>query len=78
MPRLAFLLLFGLAGCASADSAAKDPPRPVEMQGWRLASGREPSRAEFDAVVASCQDRTRRKGGPLDTCLQTLGLRRSP
>ena len=78
MPKLTFLMLFGLAACASADSTAGDQPRPVEMQGWRLASGHPPSRAEFDAVVASCQDRVKRSGGPLDACLQTLGLRRGP
>ena len=71
-------MLFGLAACASGDTTASDSSHPVDMQGWRMASGQAPSRAEFDAVVASCRDRTRATGGALDACLQTLGLRRGP
>jgi hypothetical protein len=71
MPRCALVLLLGLAACGSSDTAPAS--RPVSMAGWRMASGEVPTRAEFEAVVASCQDR----GGALDPCLTDLGLRRA-
>jgi hypothetical protein len=74
LKRLAFIALLGLAACsassdtsdASADTGLPDP------SGWRLASGRVPTNAEFGALVATCQDR----GGAFDPCLTTLGLKR--
>ncbi len=79
MPSIAFCLLLGLAACASseADSASGVP---VEVQGWRLASGKAPTKAEFAAVVAACENRAviRAQGMPLDACLGDLGLKRAP
>ena len=76
MPRLAVLLTIGLAACAFGDS--EEPAAPTDMQGWRFTSGKRPSRAEYTAVVAACQDGpvARTRGKPLDACLADLGLRR--
>ena len=77
MPRLAALLVLALAACALGDG---DEPAaaPTDMQGWRFTSGKRPSRAEYAAVVAACQDGAvpRIQGKPLDFCLADLGLRR--
>lgn len=45
---------------------------------WRFVSGRAPTRTEFIAVVATCEDGAIRRlhGRPLDACLADLGLRR--
>ena len=66
--------MLALAGChgsdaGSADSAAPDP------SGWRLASGKEPTKAEFAALAATCQDRA--KDGSVDSCLADLGLKKA-
>lgn len=76
MRRLALLLLFGLAACAETSQESAPP----DIQGWRLASGKTPTRAEYAAIVAACRDNAvrRSRGAPLDTCLAGLGLRRTP
>jgi hypothetical protein len=54
------------------------------MQGWRSASGKAPSRAEYAAVVAACQGGAVQRAaapsslGRLDACLADLGLKRAP
>ena len=50
------------------------------MSGWRLASGKAPSRAEYAAMVAACQDGAvqQEAAKPLDACLADLGLKRAP
>jgi hypothetical protein len=72
LKRFAILALLALGGCdggAEIGSVAEGPtPDPG---GWRLASGKTPTKAEF---AASCQDR----GGALDPCLADLGLKRAP
>ncbi|HEX3881176.1 MAG TPA: hypothetical protein VHW66_00815 [Stellaceae bacterium] len=76
MPRLALLLLLGLAACSSNDSTSENNDRSVPAEGWRTERGAVPTKAEFTAVVASCQDRA--KGGSnFDSCLTDLGLRRA-
>lgn len=76
MPRVALLLMLGLAACSLLES--DEPAAPTDVQGWRFASGKRPSRAEYAAVVAACQDGAvpRTRGQPLDACLADLGLRR--
>jgi hypothetical protein len=76
MPRVAVWLMLGLAACSFGDS--DEPAAPTDMQGWRFTSGKRPSRAEYAAVVAACQDSVvpRIQGKPLDFCLADLGLRR--
>ncbi len=78
MSRLAVcLMLFGLAGCALFDRGSETAAGSLD--GWRLASGRPPTHAEYAAVVAACQDGAVRsaQGKPLDACLAELGLRRA-
>jgi hypothetical protein len=74
---MAALLVLALAACALWDG---DEPAagPIDMQGWRFTSGKRPSRAEYAAVVAACEDGAvaRTQGKPLDLCLADLGLRR--
>jgi hypothetical protein len=74
MPRLALLLLLGLAACPSNDAAQGDSSASVPMQGWRTERGNVPTQAEFAALAATCQA----KGGALDSCLSDMGLRRNP
>ncbi len=78
MTRFAVLIVLELAGCAVADGAQQ--AGPGNLQDWRLASGKPPSRAEYAAVVAACQDGAVRdaQAKPLDACLADLGLRRAP
>ena len=68
----AFFLLLVLAGCATGDDMSP-AGSSSELRGWQTAAGRPPSKAEFAAVVAACQDRA--KSGPIEGCLADLGLR---
>jgi hypothetical protein len=71
--RLGFVALLALTACDTAEPASVDAA-PIDMTGWRLASGKVPTKAEFVALTATCRD----KGGALDPCLATLGLKRGP
>jgi hypothetical protein len=75
MSRFAVLLMLGLAGCEVSDTAQL---AAGDVTGWRLPSGKRPTRAEYAAVVAACRDGTvtRTPGRPLDACLADLGLHR--
>ncbi|MFZ2005854.1 MAG: hypothetical protein WB697_21775 [Stellaceae bacterium] len=44
------------------------------MSGWRLASGKSPTQAEFTALTATCEA----KGGITDACFAELGLKKAP
>lgn len=88
MPRLALLLMLGLmlglAACTESDTGQQAGLGSGEMQGWRFASGKPPTRAEYAAVVAACQDGAVKRAqapsslGALDSCLADLGLKRAP
>jgi hypothetical protein len=73
MRRLAPIVLLVLAGCTQTDTADTGDANAPDPAGWRFASGNAPSKAEFAALAASCQDR----GGALDSCLADLGLKRT-
>jgi hypothetical protein len=74
LKRLAVLGLLGLGACSNGgETSIADGPAP-DPGGWRFASGKMPSKAEFAALTASCQDR----GGALDPCLADLGLKHAP
>ena len=80
MPRFAVLILLVLAAC---DVFETSPPAELgsgDMQGWRFASGKTPSRAEYAAMVAACQDGavTHAQGTPLDAYLGDLGMKHAP
>ena len=80
MPRLAVLIMLGLAACAGSDTSEETDVGPEEMSGWRLASGKAPSRAEYAALAAACQDGAVQHAAAtsLDGCLAGLGLKRAP
>jgi hypothetical protein len=73
MRQIALVILFAVAACAEADAN-----QPAEMQGWKMASGKSLTNAEFAAVVAACETKavTNAQGKPLDSCLGDLGLKR--
>jgi hypothetical protein len=69
----AVVALLALATCqpvAMQTSSAGDAPAP-DISGWRLASGKAPTQAEFAALVATCEA----KGAAFDSCLSELGLK---
>ena len=76
MPRLALLLLV-LAACSSNETVSRENSNPVPMEGWRTERGGVPTKAEFTAVVASCQDRAKAANGTFDSCLIDMGLKRT-
>ena len=80
MSRIAVLLVLVLAGCDIFVMSQPAEQGSGDMQGWRFASGKRPSRAEYAALVAACQDGAVRSAaaGPLDACLADLGLKRAP
>lgn len=77
MRTFAVLVVLGLAACATSDTQVAGFSSG-DMQGWRFASGKRPTHAEYTAIVAACRDGavTRSHGKPLDGCLADLGLRR--
>ena len=79
MPSYALFAAFGLACCTAFDTDQGPAPGLAEVSGWQLASGKAPTRAEYAALVAACQDRAvqRVAAAPLDICLADLGLKRA-
>ena len=77
MRGVVLLLLLGLAACVTADRVTP-PGVSSELNDWQTPKGKPPSRAEFAAVVAACQDREKStdQTGPMSGCLADLGLRR--
>ena len=77
MSRMPVLLMLALGACTLFESGPSEYGSG-DMQGWRFASGKRPSGAEYAAVIAACQDGAvpRTQGKPLDACLADLGLRR--
>ena len=75
---LGLLIVFALAACSPPDPAP--PPAPhADIQGWQMATGKPPSKAEFAALLATCEDKAGNSGRPaLEDCLVDYGLRRSP
>jgi len=78
MPRFAVLIMLGLTGCGIFDTSPPGDLGSGEMRGWRLASGKAPSRAEYAAIVAACQGgAVQHAAATLDSCLIDLGLKRA-
>jgi hypothetical protein len=73
----ALLILLGLVACATGDAVAP-ASASSEMREWQTSAGKAPSKNEFAAVVAACEDRA--KGSPksaaIESCLADYGLRR--
>ena len=78
MRGFAAFIVLGLAACAASDAVTPASASP-EVSGWQEASGKPPSRVEFAAVMAACQDRAKGAGrnAPIDNCLADLGLHRA-
>lgn len=79
MPAVALCMMLGLAACSN-DAPPQRAATSPEITGWRLTSGKAPTKAEFSAVVAACEGNAvvRAHGQPLDACLGDLGLKRTP
>ena len=72
---LAVGAVLAMSACAEASlqTGGVEPALP-DIEGWRLASGKAPTKAEFTALAATCQA----KGGAVESCLNELGLKRTP
>lgn len=77
MRGVAAFFLLGLVACATADGATPDGASS-ELRQWQTTTGKPPTKAEFAAVVAACEDREKNPhdSGPIEECLADLGLRR--
>lgn len=75
MRALTIVVLLTLGACATASGSTASAPS--EVRDWQTPTGKMPSKAEFAALVAACQDKTKSLGdsGPMDGCLADLGLR---
>jgi hypothetical protein len=76
--RIAAVALLALAACHSSDAANTADASSSDPGGWRMASGKEPTRAEFAALAATCQDPDQAKQGTVESCLADLGLKKAP
>jgi hypothetical protein len=77
MRGVAFVVLFGIVTCATGD-AVTPANASSELREWRTADGKPPSKTEFAAVMAACEDRakTANKSDPIEGCLADYGLHR--
>jgi hypothetical protein len=74
------LLLVALALVAHATPRAVAPAyAAVEGGGWQLSSGKAPTKVEFAAVLAACEDAVKYspQQGPIEGCLVDYGLHRA-
>jgi hypothetical protein len=73
----ALVVLFGLVACATGD-VVTPASASSELREWQTATGKPPSKNEFAAVIAACEDRAKNsdKTGPIEGCLADYGLRR--
>jgi hypothetical protein len=70
---LAVTALLALGACNDSETNEVADSALPDAAGWQLASGKLPTKAEFTALAASCQDR----GGVFESCLTELGLKRA-
>lgn len=77
MRGVAFVVLLGIVACATGD-AVTPAKASSELREWQTAAGKPPSKTEFAAVVAACEDRakTENKTDPIEGCLADYGLHR--
>jgi hypothetical protein len=75
MRKVAVFVLLSLAACATATGSMASASS--ETHDWQTASGRPPTKAEFAALIAACQDKAKSNSAkaPIDGCLADLGLR---
>ena len=77
MGGVALVVILGLIASASGD-AVTPANASSELREWRTADGKLPSKNEFAALVAACEDRakTADKSNPIEGCLADYGLHR--
>jgi len=77
MQRFSIIVLLCLIAGAAADRA-KTARASSELRQWQTATGKPPSKAEFNALVAACEDRSKKSedSRKLDSCLADFGLHR--
>ena len=77
MRGVVFVVFVGIIACATGD-AVTHANASSELREWRTADGKPPSKNEFAAVVAACEDRakTANKDDPIEGCLADYGLHR--
>jgi hypothetical protein len=70
-------VLFGLVAYATGD-AVLPASASSELRDWQTAAGKPPSKNEFAAVVAACEDRAKNssRNAAIEGCLADYGLRR--
>jgi hypothetical protein len=73
----AVVLLFSLVAAAAAFGGTPTSAS-TELQRWQTVTGKPPSKTEFAAVVAACEDRAKHsdKAEPIDSCFADYGLHR--
>ena len=78
MRGLGFAVVFGFIACATGNAVTSASASP-ELKEWQTAAGNPPSKNEFAAVVAACEDRAKSRDvtGPIESCLADYGLRRA-
>jgi hypothetical protein len=78
MRGVACFILLGLVACAAGD-AVTAASASSELREWQTAAGKAPSKNEFAAVLAACEDRAKStdKSAPIEGCLADYGLRRA-
>jgi len=78
MRGICFGMLLALAACAATEGLIGSTDSNT-VRGWQTAMGKAPSKAEFAAVYAACQDRLNGadNSAPFQGCLADLGLRRT-
>ena len=77
MRGVALIVFLGLIACAMGVTSTSTNASS-ELREWQTAAGKPPSKAEFAAVVAACEDKvkTRNNSDPIEVCLANYGLHR--
>jgi hypothetical protein len=78
MRGVALVVLLGRIACVTGD-AVTPANASSELREWQTAAGKQPSKHEFAALVAACEDRVKsaNKGDPIEGCLADYGLHRA-
>ena len=77
MRGVALVTFLRLLACVTGD-AVTSANASSELREWQTADGKPPSKNEFAAVVAACEDKakTTNKSDPIEACLADYGLHR--
>jgi hypothetical protein len=70
--RFAVLLPLALGACTTTETAVT-ATAPTDPGGWLMSSGKQPTKAEFTALAATCEE----MGGAVEPCFTNLGLKRA-